>query len=193
LNPAWKKFWPFASATAAAALMALPLIASGGSKLVTEKSLAGLRPGKDSLQTAIHRFGRAATQSDSGLAVWSDPCNHVLLEVNSSAGGVIQGATAELGPGGTADCVAKAFTRKRRARWGSGRGLIVGDGCERIEQTYGTPQSKAASGESGKQLESYAYTFESNSKSTLRLEVSCDLSSDTVSKLRLETVGASAQ
>lgn len=193
----WKRFWPFVSVPAAT-LFTLPLLVSAGSKELREKSLAGLKPGKDTLQNAIRRFGPSndAAQSDPPrFVVWRDVCNHQQVLVAMDESGLIRAVVVEQELAiATSDCTPGSYARKVRERFGSGRGLLYGDHCERIQELYGTAQSKASSNEGGKQIESYAYTFESNSKSpALRLEVSCNTTSNLVNKLRLETVGAPAK
>src|SRR5579862_2113842 len=98
LKPAWKKFWLCASA-AAAALMALPLLASGGSKPAAETSLAGLKPGKDTDQVAYRRFRERYEDSVQSVpphfVVWRDPCNRQQLEVTMGITGFIAAVVVE--------------------------------------------------------------------------------------------------
>ena len=76
-----------------------------------EDRLAGLQPGKDTIETAHKRFGKdPGWQMDSNLVSWRDDCNNQGLFVSFESNGVIQ--TVRVGPpNGTlnADCNEKGY------------------------------------------------------------------------------------
>ncbi len=129
-------------------LLALPLVvvssANAGqegtesTKLVREVTLAGLRPGKDAVESAYRRFGKENVDkhlSTDTTVSWRDECNHQELTVGIGPSGVIREVT--VGPPiavTDADCFQKAYSREVRARFGSGRGLLLGDRCGRVRE-----------------------------------------------------------
>ena len=199
MKPAWKRFWPCASALAVLVAAPPAVLGANTPRHTREFKLAGLRPGVDTIQSASRKLGKGyelTWQTEDGRAVvWRRVCPRPIeVKAEADSRGLIESLTVEgWHYPGDADCEGSSDQAYAKALPGTGRGLKIYGRCERVQEIYGTPEPKASSTSNGKQLESYTYTFESNSKSTLRFEVSCDLSSDTVNKLRLETVGASAQ
>jgi hypothetical protein len=95
---------------------------------------------------------------------------------------------------GEADCEIVSAQAWAKRFLGSGHGLRVNQRCEGIQEIYGTPESSESSVSGRERLESYAYTFESNRRNAaLKLEATCETSSNRVTKIQLKTVEALAQ
>jgi hypothetical protein len=158
-------------------------------KQVKEDALAGLRPGRDTIEKAYRRFGKDRVdqgQSTDSSISWRDVCNHQGLTVAIDSNGVIQEVIVgpEVGVT-TADCDAKSYSREVRAKFGSGHGLLLRDHCDRIQKVYGTAQSKSSSDSRNERFESYLYRFDWEGKrAPLTLEVACN-SEDQVYRIKL--------
>ena len=124
-------------------------------KQVVEYKIAGLRPGRDTIERAYRRFHKSRMVKELSAphsAVWLDPCNHQMLTVAFDAKGIIRDITVQRYPS-EVDCAPKAYKTSVRARMGStGRGLIFGDSCERIQRIYGSPQSQRRSAHGDEEL-----------------------------------------
>jgi len=122
-----------------------------------ELTLAGLRPGKDSVERAVNlnrQFNREKT-SGSDESVWFDHCRDASLTVDSDAGKRIQEIRVASWGGSTADCAGVP-----PGPWKTGLGLRVADPTAKIVQLYGEPDSKSPSSKGGQQLELWYYAFD---------------------------------
>jgi hypothetical protein len=122
-----------------------------------EMTLAGLRPGQDSVERAAslyRQFSKDKT-SRSDESVWFDHCRDASLTVDSDAGKRIQEIRVAPWGGSTADCA-----RVPPGPWKTGLGLRLEDSTARIVQLYGEPDSKSPSSKGGQQLELWYYAFD---------------------------------
>jgi hypothetical protein len=165
-----------------------------------EFKLAGLRLGIDTIESASRKLGKGyelTGQAEDGRAViWRRICPRPIeVKAGADSRGLIESLSVEEWHfPGEADCGVLSNQAYAKTLPSTGRGLKIYERCERVEEIYGTPQSKASSTNGDEQLESYVYTFESNRKNAaLKLEATCETSSNRVTRIQLETVEASAQ
>jgi hypothetical protein len=146
---------------------------SHGSKRVRESNLAGLRPGQDTVAKAYKFFGRDPDESvDSGRISWFDLCGSQKTVVAFDSNNVVQSITVEQRlVAAIVDCNDRAYSHSVRVKFGSGRGLLKFDRCERITEIYGTPDSKKVS-DSNRTV--YVYRYDrTNQQPPLTLEITC--------------------
>ena len=126
-----------------------------------ELTLAGLRPGKDTLETAEKRYpNKTRHPSPTDMLLWMDLCiaRQMSLDVNEahvirSIEVAIQGLEGK--PGG--DCSGDPLQANQ---WKTGKGLRLDDKKEKVLQLYGAPQSVSPSTEGGRELELMFYQFD---------------------------------
>ena len=164
----------------------------GNTKQTIENEIAGLRPGKDTVEKAYRRFHKDRVIKDlspPGSALWMDNCNHQTLTVGFDAKGIIREVRIAPAPVSNADCNPKAYERSTRARIGATRrGLLFRDSCDRIEQIYGAPQSqrRAVNGD-----QEFVYRFDGGIEvSSLTLELTCNSARNYVETIKLAASGA---
>ncbi len=158
---------------------------SDGSTRVRESKLAGLRPGQDTVAKAYKFFGRDPDEKvDSGQIAWFDLCGSQKAVIAFDSNNVIQSITVEQRlVAAIVDCNDKVYSHSVRVKFGSGRGLLRFDRCERITEIYGTPDSKKVS-DSNRTV--YVYRYDrTNQLPTLTLEITCDTASNRVDSLKL--------
>lgn len=122
-----------------------------------ELTLAGLRPGRDTLSRAIllHKEPNGKQENGELTIVWGATCQRQTLSIDVDSGERIQivrtiGTDWSLG-----DCI-KTFL----GPWSTGRGLRVGDPATKIIQLYGQPDSFSPSTRDGQPLELWYYAFD---------------------------------
>lgn len=170
-------------------LVAIPCVGEAPGRLRSETKLAGLQPGRDTLETAYKRFGKDTVDQGMShlpaLAAWRNPCTNQELAVTDDANGVIQELVVQPPLGASnVDCTRKSYSRAVRARFGTSRGLLFDDRCERIQEIYGPPESTIPSKVGGEQFLSYLYTFSADVV-RLHFEATCKTATDQVDKLEL--------
>ena len=122
-----------------------------------EMTLAGLRPGRDSLARAAQvnkEFGKGKELSGD-QTVWFDPCRDQSLTVDNDKRKQIEEIRAAAWGGSTADCAGGP-----PSPWKTGLGLRVGDQTARVVQLYGQPDSRSPSTRDGQPLELMYYAFD---------------------------------
>lgn len=122
-----------------------------------ELTLAGLRPGVDMLERAIHAnrdFNRQKNPDGRG-ETWFDHCRDISLSVDTDASNRVQEIRVSTWGGSTADCSAMP-----PGPWKTGLGLRVADSTDKITRLYGAPDSKSPSSKSGQPLELWYYAFD---------------------------------
>jgi len=122
-----------------------------------ELTLAGLRPGRDSVERAVklyREFGDGQSQQ-SDESVWFDQCRDVSLIVDSDMAKRIQVIRLAPWGGSTAHCGGVP-----PSPWKTGLGLRVADSTAKISQLYGEPDSKSPSSRDKQQLELWYYAFD---------------------------------
>jgi hypothetical protein len=146
--------WP---ATQASAQEAAPR------KRANELTLAGLRPGRDALATALKRYKAKyidAHLSSSDEKEWLDPCTGRSLSLELDSHSVIQAISVSSLTPQDGKCANQRFGAIPVQDWVTGRGLHLGDTQDRVIQLYGDPNSTGPSVEGGRQLEFLHYEFD---------------------------------
>ena len=191
------RFWLCASALAGClVVVGWPQSAAAQSpdapKRVNELTLAGLRPGKDTLAAVKKRFGVVHTVPDKSKAdntkVWVDHCTGRSLSVEVDEKGVVQTLTVALLPPGSGDCSGNPSRHSpiRTDNLKTGRGLKLGDPRDRVVELYGEPNSSGPSAKGGQELELLFYAFDwAGSDVPQVMEVSCDRATGRVVEMTL--------
>ena len=161
MKRAWTQFW------ASASLFSLPLaVAAAQTKTLrvpvpsvraSESTLAGLLPGQTRLARAQVLLGSPREKDAASSSVRWNRCSDDLI-VETDGGGLIETirVTRHWSPKRTADCTdAPAVTK-----WGTGKGLRLGDPVARAEKLYGKPDSRSPSTKGGQRLELLYYAFD---------------------------------
>jgi hypothetical protein len=125
-----------------------------------EMTLAGMRPGRDSLSRAAllnkREFGTGKSLPGD-QTVWYDICRDLSLTIDSNDQKQIQVIRAGLWAGSTADCF---VPHDQPSAWKTGLGLRVGDPTSKLSQIYGPADSKSPSTRDGQPLELWYYAFD---------------------------------
>ena len=181
----WTRCWLKRSAAAAGALAACGLLPfacahaanlaaygqqkaagaaqpAGEKKRVNELTLAGLRPGKDTLQVAAKTFKleERAQSSKPDAPEWADSCSGRLVHLELGAGEVIESVTVSALAPAQADCRATppAWLQPKNLR--SGRGIGLGSAKAAVLRAYGAPQSSGPATHSGREMELLYFAFD---------------------------------
>ncbi|MGB8541606.1 MAG: hypothetical protein WCD49_08210 [Candidatus Acidiferrales bacterium] len=184
-----KKFWLFVRLVAmlSAAIPATPGLAN--SKRAHELTLAGLRPGRDKIVTPQKTFRELdRDESATDALLWGDVCTHRELRVELDANKVVQTVTVDNNykPDIMAKCLPAVMAPSRLRRLATGRGLQLGDSCDRVAEMYGKPESESPSVRGSEQLELSLYSFDWAGAGVPQvMEVSCDDSSKKVVAITL--------
>jgi hypothetical protein len=179
LRRGWTKFSPCASAAIAVTVVFVSAAAPAQHdaqhgalpKPYTELTLAGLRPGRDSLAVALKHYKAKYSSSDEGGAAeksaekpsekqWGDPCTGHSLSLNTDAHGVIQKITVSSLVPQDGKCESRRTDALDEMDWGTGQGLHLGDPQDRVAELYGEPHSSGPSVKNGNELEFLFYPFD---------------------------------
>ena len=190
------RFWLCASALGALLLVARALPSGAQSpdsaKRANELTLAGLRPGKDTLAAAKKRFGAAHLRPDKSnrehTKVWLDNCTGRSLSVEIDEKGVIQSVTVGRLLAGSADCTGSPDRHSpiRTDNLKTGRGLKLGDPRDRVVELYGEPNSSGPSTKGEQELELLFYAFDwAGSDVPQVMEISCERATGRVAEVTL--------
>jgi hypothetical protein len=161
LKRVWMRFLRSGNVTLLALLAGAALTtslwgqASVALRRMNERTLAGLRPGKDTVDRAKSKYKdpQLGKSVDTWLS-WIDSCRGQLLSVEKDSGGKIRTVRAESFPN-IGDC-----EKVPPSKWRTGRGLAIHDPTERVIQLYGQPDSRSPSTKDGQQLELLHYAFD---------------------------------
>jgi hypothetical protein len=152
--------WASASATVLAAWTTAVLAQAPEKKPTVEHknelSLAGLRPGRDTVHRARELYrepDRMEGQENSEMA-WSDRCHKQTLTIETDEAHRIQTVRAGVSVRPAGNCAAAT------SPWSTGLGLRVGDPTNRVIRLYGKPDSRSPSTKDGQKLELLYYAFD---------------------------------
>lgn len=125
-----------------------------------EFTLAGLRPGRDTLSRATGLYKKAddSSASKDEQALWTDKCRQQRLILDYDEGRrvqVIRVMSLADQPVGCGDSRATTLSQ-----WRTGLGLRVKDSTEKVLKLYGEPDSKSPSTRDGQPLELWYYAFD---------------------------------
>ena len=141
---------------------------------VDELTLAGLRPGRDTLADAKRHYGsKDVSDLSDGTTQWRDACTgHAIM--------------LELGANGVIACSGRHGDALHEDQWQSGHGLHLGDTQDRVTQIYGDPNSSGPSVKGKHELELMYYAFDWAGSSVPQvMEVFCARDSGRVMEITL--------
>jgi len=119
-----------------------------------ELTLAGIRPGRDSMERVAKKMGAPVFWRSGEPAVWFDNCRKQRLSADLDLQEQVQSLRVEAWPsqGSCAPGLANP--------WRTGLGLRLSDSCSRVPALYGNPDSRSPSTEGGQPLELLYYAFD---------------------------------
>lgn len=122
-----------------------------------ELTLAGIRPGRDSISSVVKLYaGYRTTSGPDSQLVKIDECRQRILAIDvdsAKKSQVIRVAEFQSKSGG--DC-----NELPPSPWRTGHGLRVGDPVTKVAQVYGIPDSLSPSTRNGEPLELWYYAFD---------------------------------
>jgi hypothetical protein len=150
LRRGWTRFWLCASVALGVVLCSVPARAQGtkGPKHENELTLAGLRPGRDTLAMAFKRYKKKylAHHPGAGHTVqWRETCTGRSLTLQADDHAVIQEITVSSLVPRNGSCTDRRFDALHVQGWVTGRGLRLGDPQGRVTELYGEPNSSGPS------------------------------------------------
>jgi len=177
LRRGWTKFSRCASAAIAVVFVSGSVSAQHDAppKPYTELTLAGLRPGRDSLAVALKHYKAKYSSIDEGAPgeksaekpaekptekQWGDPCTNRSLSLSIDAHGVIQEITVSSLVPQDGKCESRRTDALDEKDWITGRGLHLGDPQDRIAEIYGEPNSSGPAVRGSNELEFLYYPFD---------------------------------
>ncbi len=180
MKPGWTKYWLCVSALGVA-VAPLAQFPSAKNDRANELTLAGIRPGRDTLAAVQKRLKKYLVESGEGTHDWVDLCHGLELTVEINDGGLIQSVDIGRGPQ-KGDCKSQPDQRI----WVSGRGLRLLDKRERVVEICGEPNSRGPSVKNGRELELLYYAFDwAGSDVPQVMEISCDKTTGRVVEIML--------
>jgi hypothetical protein len=146
LRHGWTKFSRYISfAVLAAAVSASTLAAQrpNAAKPTNELTLAGLRPGRDSVASAFKRYKQKylVSKTSAERKEWRDTCTGRSLALALDSQSVIQEITVSSLVPRDGNCDNRRFEFLDLDDWVTGRGLRLGDSRNRVVELYGEPSS----------------------------------------------------
>jgi len=160
LKLAWTRYWVSVSAG-----LALSLAGVAGAQNhppdVTEKrrneiTLAGLRPGTDTVAKAVRLYRKPfEAGSENREITWRSSCAKETLTLELDEQQKVQTVRANEARWLPGDC-----NKYPPTAWHTGKGLRIGDGAQRVLELYGKPESRSPSTKGGQQLELLYYAFD---------------------------------
>ena len=195
MKRAWMKFWLCVGAAAMLLWIAPAGHAggTGGGKRQNELTLAGLRPGRDTLRTTTNVFGpnyRKLVQGADDVVAWVDTVKHRIVRVELDKDGVIQSVTvSSIDPliDEPSDPKKRPDTPLPSIKLATGRGMRVAHSlCSEVQDTYGPPNSSGPSTQHGNDLLLLYYSFDwAGPKVPQVMEVSCERTTGRVMQITL--------
>jgi hypothetical protein len=154
--------WAFCLTTAFANAQSVrpnPVVKTDPPHRANEFTLAGLRPGRDTVSRATSLYRKADDHSDSqnSQVSWTDKCRHEKLVLDYDSERKVQVIR-----------VISASEREASAcapppglsSWKTGLGLRTDDSTQKLLKLYGAPDSKSPSTRDGQPLELWYYAFD---------------------------------
>lgn len=193
MRPAWTKFSLCTSALLVLGLSAYSRGAQRGDapppKRANELTLAGLRPGRDTLPAALKRYRAKYLSPEakgSDPREWRDPCTGRALVLNIDDKSVIQAITVSSLGDHDGKCDDRRFDALDMQNWTTGKGLRLGDARNRITDLYGEPGSSGPSVKGNRDLEFLYYAFDwAGSDVPQVLEIYCERDTGRVVEMTL--------
>jgi hypothetical protein len=145
LRHGWTKFWRCTSFGVAAFLSASAFSAqhNDAPKPLNELTLAGLRPGRDSLANALRHYKQKYLVDKTSIdsKEWRDTCTGHSLALALDSHSVIQAITVSMLVPRDGNCDNRRFEFLNLDDWITGKGLRLGDSRNHVVELYGEPSS----------------------------------------------------
>ncbi len=163
-------------------------LAAGPPPRANELTLAGLRPGRDTLPAAKKLYGDLGLGVDPGddkVLTWRDPCRKRILRIEADSKAVIQTISVE-DWNSMMPCRKEMFDKLHSDLWRTGHGISLGDPQARVASVYGPPGSGGPSTDGGRDLQLMYYAFDwAGSDVPQVMEIFCDQSTSKVVHITL--------
>jgi hypothetical protein len=167
--------------------------ATAEAKRKNETTLAGLRPGRDKLRTAVNVHGpnyRQVVPGADDVVAWVDNVKHRLVRVELDKDGVIQSVTVsviDLFIDQSYYPQKEPQTALPSEKLATGRGLRIAHNVRsEVEDTYGEPNSVGPSTQHGRELTLLYYSFDwAGPKVPQVMEVTCERTTGRVVQITL--------
>ncbi|MGH9776235.1 MAG: hypothetical protein ACRD50_14960 [Candidatus Acidiferrales bacterium] len=118
----------------------------------------------DRLAKMMQLFPKGTVVKDSEDAngfLFHEQCSQQLVRSEIGADERVESVTvSESLESHVADCSKVPRSRSYSRRLGTGRGLLLGDCCDRVKEIYGEASSEGPSIKGGRELELYYYAFD---------------------------------
>jgi hypothetical protein len=120
-------------------------------------TLAGLRPGRDSIARAaeMNKHFRIGKELQGSEKTWLDGCRHLSLSIDSGDRKTVAVIRTAEWSESDAECAAPP-----PSPWKTGLGLRVRDTTAKMAELYGKPDSRSPSTKDGQPLELWYYAFD---------------------------------
>ena len=173
--------FPFLFLVLAPAQTQKPIASKTTPPRANELTLAGLRPGRDTVGKAKARFGTENMTDDGEVVTWTCIESVLILDLSggkairsvmvskngmsvSSRNGLSSHETKQT-PSSCLQITKKEIIEQGKVigfknLWSTGKGLSLGDSVARLQTLYGEPDSKSPSSKGGQQLELWYYAFD---------------------------------
>lgn len=127
-------------------------------KRANELTLAGLRPGRDTLTRAKHLYKSYADPlREQGESIWDDACRASSMIVSyDQQQKIVTIRVSRMRGSIDADC----FDKAKQNPWRTGHGLTINDPASKVVRLYGEPDSRSPSTRDGQPLELMYYAFD---------------------------------
>lgn len=189
----WTKLWQPVSALAWMLALGLAVGAQnhGASSPTNELTLAGLRPGVNTLADAEKRFAakNRDTQAETDdIKQWGEACTGRSLRLEVDESGMIQIVTVSSLGARAADCPQEKPSNGPLSieKLKSGQGLALGQAKKRVIALYGEPDSVVPATFEGQEFEMLYYAFDwAGSDVPQVMEVTCERGTGRVRKITL--------
>ena len=175
---------------AALSVCAFPAQRPDPPKLANELTLAGLRPGRDSVANAFKHYKQkylvSKTSADS--KEWRDTCTGRSLALAVDPQSVIQEITVSLLVPRDGNCDNRRFEFLNLDDWVTGKGLRLGDSRNRVVELYGEPNSSEPVARDDADFEVLQFDFASVGPDVPQaMRVYCQLESGRVVEITLSS------
>lgn len=141
----WTKFSQCTSLVVAVALSAaaFPAQRTNAPKATNEVTLAGLRPGRDSVSIAFKRYKQKylVSKTNTDSKEWRDTCTGHSMVLGLDSNSVIQEITVSMLVPRDGNCDNRRFEFLNLDDWVTGKGLHLGDSRNHVVELYGEPPS----------------------------------------------------
>jgi hypothetical protein len=126
-----------------------------------ELTLAGLRPGRDTMDAALKKYeAKYSVQTEDSAREWRDSCTGRTLAIDADAQAVIQGITVSAFGQRDGKCERRTFDQLNMQGWVTGHGIRLGDPQHKVIEVYGEPNSTGPSVKGEQELEFLHYAFD---------------------------------